>query len=145
MRILIDGDACPQKEKIAKIAREYDVSVIVYMDYAHISCCKDYIIKYCMVGKDSVDMLIVKDVQENDIVITQDYGLASLVLAKNALVLHVSGMMIDKNNIEELLLRRYVGYKERKQNKHLKGPRKRTKKDEAYFIAQLRSLLEKRK
>lgn len=145
MRILIDGDACPQKEEIAKIAREYDVSVIVYMDYAHISCCKDYIIKYCMVGKDSVDMLIVKDVQENDIVITQDYGLASLVLAKNALVLHVSGMMIDKNNIEELLLRRYVGYKERKQNKHLKGPRKRTKQDEAYFIAQLRSLLEKRK
>ena len=64
MRILVDGDATPQREEIAEIARKYNVEMIVYMDYAHLVESEDYTIKQCSVGSDSVDMMIVKDVKE---------------------------------------------------------------------------------
>lgn len=35
MRILIDGDACPQKEDILDIARKYHKEVLLFIDYAH--------------------------------------------------------------------------------------------------------------
>ena len=43
-----------------------------------------------------------------DIVITQDYGLASLVLAKGALVMHPSGAIYSKETIDTLLMSRYL-------------------------------------
>lgn len=141
LRILVDGDAAPQREDIAAIGKKYDVEVIVYMDYAHLVESEDYTIKQCSVGSDSVDMMIVKDVKENDIVITQDYGLSSLVLLKKAKVLHVNGSIIDENNIETLLMQRFVGAKLRKENKHLKGPKKRTKETEDRFIESLEKLI----
>lgn len=141
MRILVDGDACPQKEEIAKLAREYDIHLIVYMDYAHISYQEDYEVKQCEVGRDQVDMMIVNDVQKGDLVITQDFGLATLVLAKKAYVLHISGMRIHQENIDELMFRRYVGQKVRKANKHVNGPSKRTDDDKKYFLKQLELMI----
>lgn len=145
MRILIDGDACPQKKEITTIAKQYRIPVIVYIDYAHIMNDDEFEIKVCEIGHDHVDMMILQDVQENDLVITQDYGLASLVLMRKAKVLHVSGMMIDEKNIDELLMKRYDGYKQRQSDKHIRGPKKRTNKDETYFLKQLSLYLERGK
>jgi len=142
MRILVDGDACPNKEEITKVAKRYDLEMIVFVDYAHILEHEYYEVRYCEVGRDSVDMQIMKEVQKDDIVITQDYGLSSLLLIKEAKVLHVSGMVIDRDNIDDLLLRRYEGYKNRRKDKHLKGPKKRTDLDEFRFINQLITMIE---
>ncbi len=141
MRILVDGDATPQREDIASIAKRYGIEMIVYMDYAHLVNSDMYTVKQCSVGNDNVDMMIMSDVKENDLVITQDYGLASLVLTKKAKVLHVNGSIIDENNIDSLLMQRYVGAKLRKENKHLKGPKKRTKEIEDRFIEKLEELM----
>lgn len=141
MRILVDGDATPQREDIACIGKKYNVEVIVYMDYAHLVYSDEYTVKQCSVGSDSVDMMIISDVKENDLVITQDYGLSSLVLTKKAKVLHVNGTMIDESNIETLLMQRFVGAKLRKANKHIKGPKKRTKDIEDKFIESLEELI----
>lgn len=142
MRILVDGDACPNKEEIKDIAKLYQLPMIVFMDYAHILADEYYEVRQCEIGRDSVDMQIIHEVQKDDIVITQDYGLSSLILTKGAKVLHVSGMLVDRNNIDGLLMRRYQGYKERKKDKHLKGPKKRTYQDEVYFITQLVQMIE---
>lgn len=141
MRILVDGDACPNKEEIVKIAKEYQLEMIVFVDYAHILDDEYYEVRQCEIGRDSVDMQIVNEVQKDDIVITQDYGLSSLLLVKKTKVLHVSGMIIDKDNIDDLLMRRYQGYKDRRKDKHLKGPKKRTVQDKEYFLNQLISLI----
>ena len=141
MRVLIDGDACPQKSEISELTQRYQVKMIVFLDYAHLSQSTEYEVRYCEIGRDSVDLMIVNEVQSEDIVITQDYGLASLVIAKGAKVLHVSGKIIDLQNIDELLMSRYMGYKERQRNKHIKGPKKRTQNDNKYFISQLEKLL----
>ena len=43
---------------------------------------------------------------------------------KGAYILHISGMEITSQNINELLLRRYIGAHQRKSGKHIKGPSK---------------------
>ncbi len=142
MRILIDGDACPQKEDILKIAHQYFIDVILFIDYAHeVDMNRYQKVIYCDVDRDSVDSQIVKRVKENDLVITQDYGLAGLILSKKAKVLHLSGKMINENNIDELLFSRYASSKMRKMNKHLKGPNKRTEEDKKRFLNQLERIL----
>lgn len=145
MRILIDGDACPQKNDILALADKYHRKVLLFIDYAHQADedLYDEII-YCDIGSDSADMQILKRVQANDLVITQDYGLSALVLSKKAIVLHVNGMIIDESNIDELLFRRYGGAKIRKTNKHIKGPSVRNEQTKMYFINQLENILKER-
>ena len=138
MRIFIDGDACPQKEDILNIADKYKKEVLIFIDYAHeIDTSLYHEVIYCDVGSDSVDMQIINRIKKNDLLITQDYGLASLALSKEAKVLHVSGMIIDFNNIDELLFRRYGSAKLRKAKQRVKGPSARTREQKEYFIKQL--------
>ena len=141
MRILVDGDATPQREDIAFIAKKHNIEMIVYIDWAHIVYSDLYTVKQCSIGNDQVDKMIINDVKADDLVITQDYGLASLVLLKKAKVLHVNGTIIDDKNIDTLLMQRYVGTKLRKEDKHIKGPKKRTKDIENRFIESLEELL----
>ncbi|MEG0592915.1 MAG: DUF188 domain-containing protein [Coprobacillus sp.] len=141
MRLIVDGDACPNKEDIKKLAIMYDVEMLVFIDYAHVLEDDYYQVINCEIGSDSVDMAIVKNVQNGDIVITQDYGLAGLVLSKKAQVLHTSGQIIDNQNIDSLLFSRYVGAKMRKANQRTKGPAKRTDDVKEKFLEQLDALL----
>lgn len=84
MRILVDGDACPNKEDIKEIAIKYDVDMIVFVDYAHMIEDDYYQVRQCDIGQDSVDMAILNETQSDDLIITQDYGLAGLILSKGA-------------------------------------------------------------
>lgn len=137
MRILVDGDACPSKEVIVELAKKYQLEMLVFIDYAHTLSNHDYQVIMCEVGDDSVDMMIINSIQSGDIVITQDYGLASLVLSRQAKVVHTSGKIIDNLNIDQLLMTRYISAKQRKSGIRTKGPAKRTKADELYFKQQL--------
>ena len=144
MRILVDGDSFTDKAYIKELAFLYQIEMIIFTDYAHSIDEKEYQVRLCEIGKDSVDMVLIREVQPKDIVITQDYGLASLVLSKGARVLHVSGMIIDQSNIDGLMLQRFIGYKQRRKDKHLKGPRKRTENQRDKFLGQLKKLIEER-
>lgn len=141
MRILIDGDACPQKEDIVNIVRKYHLKMIVYVDFAHVFNNDEFEVKHCEVGHDHVDMMIINDALAGDIVITQDFGLASLVLMKKAKVLHVSGKILTNENINNHLMSRYVSSHLRRSRVRLKGPPQRTKVVESFFINQLENLI----
>ena len=134
MALLVDGDACPDLPAIRDLAWKYQVEMTVFVDYAHF-IQDDYF------RSDSVDLVLLKQVQANDLVITQDYGLASLVLSKGAKVLHISGKVIDDNNIEELLMSRYVSAKQRKSGRRTRGPAKRTDEVRNQFLKQLDKIL----
>lgn len=141
MKLLIDGDGCPDKEAIYQLSCRYHVEMIVFVDYAHIIKNRSYSVVYCEIGQDSVDMEILNQANVGDIVITQDYGLAGLLLSKGCTVLHVNGMIIDSNNIDSLLMTRYIGVKSRKRDKHIQGPRKRNRQDKEKLLKQLEYLL----
>ena len=53
MRILIDGDATPDIEKIAFLCDKYDIKMIVYCDMNHFFDYESVIM--CDQGNDSVD------------------------------------------------------------------------------------------
>ena len=140
MRVLIDGDASPVKELAINICKEFNKCCIIYLDYAH-EYESDYAdVIFCDKHKDSVDLRISNDCMKDDIVITQDYGLATLILSKGGVVVHNNGYIINNNNIDSLLESRYLGNKLRGKTR-IKGPRKRTIDDDIKFSNTLRFLL----
>lgn len=134
MRIIIDGDACPQKvrEICERAAREFNIDLIIVVDIEHY-ITSDYEIIVVEKGRDSVDYKIVEIFKQEDILVTQDYGLSSLVLNKAAAVIHTAGFFINNNNIDQLLESRYLGQKIRKAGGKTKGPSKRRKEQDINF------------
>ncbi|MGM0411637.1 MAG: YaiI/YqxD family protein [Bacillota bacterium] len=133
IRILVDGDSCPVIANVEKIAKEYNVAVLVFVDYDH-----ELDLNYAELIKmdtenQSVDMEIVNRASSKDIIITQDYGLAALVLAKDVYVLNFYGKRYTNKNIDSLLMRRHHNAKMRRAGKSHPNHSKRTKEDDKKF------------
>ena len=142
MRILIDADACPVKEIAIEIAKDYNLEVIMFFDNSH-QYEDDYSTVYILdKGRDSVDFFLLNKLQENDIVVTQDYGLASLSLTKKAHPISQNGTRFSNENIDAFLNRRYINAKARKMNVKVKGPSKRTLDQDNNFYNSLIKLIE---
>ena len=92
-------------------------------------------------ARDSVDLALINRTSFDDIVITQDYGLATMVLAKKARVLNQNGLIYTNNNIDGLLFDRHIGQKIRASGGRMTSIKKRTKEDDAKFEKALLSLL----
>ena len=73
-----------------------------------------------------MDFALVNRVKPGDVVVTQDYGLASMCLAKCARVLNQNGLEYTADNIDALMLRRY----ENKSSPCRKAPQGEPKADE---------------
>lgn len=93
-------------------------------------------------GADSVDFAIANRVSTDDIVITQDYGLASMCLAKCAKVLHQDGWLYTQDNIQALLFQRHAAKEYRAAGGRTKGPSKRKPAQDQAFISALNILLQ---
>lgn len=88
-----------------------------------------------------MDFALINRVQPGDIVITQDYGLASMCLARRARVLNQNGLEYMARNIDGLLARRHENKKLLRAGKHPKGPAKRTREQDEAFARALENLL----
>jgi uncharacterized protein YaiI (UPF0178 family) len=60
----------------------------------------------------------------DDIVVTQDYGLAAMVLGKGAQAANQNGLVFTNENIDKLLMERHVGAKVRRGGGRTKGPQR---------------------
>ncbi|WP_099187614.1 YaiI/YqxD family protein [Tepidibacter mesophilus] len=133
MRILVDADACPVKDIIIKIAKNFNIAVMMFIDTSHVLHDNYSQIITVGQGKDSVDMALINSVEEGDVIITQDYGLAAMVLAKKAHVINQNGLIYTDDNIDMLLLQRHLSQKARKARKRTRSAKKRTKLDNELF------------
>ena len=88
-----------------------------------------------------MDFAPVNRVIPGDIVITQDYGLATMCLARRARVLNQNGLEYTAQNIDGLLARRHENKKLLRAGKHPKGPAKRTMEQDEAFERALEKLL----
>lgn len=100
MRILVDGDNCSKQKQIEHIARQYKIKVIIYCSFSHQLKSNYAKIEMSDDGFNLVDNIIYKNCEEDDIVITNDIGLASLCLLKTKNVLTNYGKILTKKNIE---------------------------------------------
>ena len=136
MRVLIDADACPVVNIAIGLCKEFHTECLLLCDTAHAIHRDGASTLVFDKGADSVDFALANRVLPGDIVITQDYGLASMCLAKSAKVLHQDGWAYTEDNIQALLWSRHETKKYRQSSGRVKGPSKRTRaQDEAFYNA----------
>ena len=141
MRILIDADGCPVVNETIKVAHKFNLESIIFCDTSHNFDEKNIKVIVVSKGIDAVDFAILNNIEKGDIVITQDYGLASLVLSRNSYAINQSGMVYTNENIDELLYSRYISKKMRNSGARLKGPKKRDKSQNPVFEQNLEKLI----
>lgn len=142
MKLVIDADGCPVVSLAVKAAEKYGVHCVLVCDTAHVFSGISAEIITVSQGTDSADFRIVNLIDSNDTVVTQDYGLAAMCLAKNAQALNQNGLIYSQENIDELLLSRHIHKKVRRGGGRLKGPKKRTPQQDEAFQRALIKLLE---
>ena len=142
MKVLIDADACPVVDIAVKHCHKANVPCLLLCDTAH-ACYRDGAETLIFdKGTDSVDFALVNRVSAGDIVITQDYGLASMCLGRNARILHQDGWEYTLDNISGLMEQRHANKKHRLAGGRTKGPSKRTRQQDAAFEIAFQQLLQ---
>jgi uncharacterized protein YaiI (UPF0178 family) len=143
MQILVDADACPVKQSIVRIARQHNIPVTMLHDTSHEM--NDGYSKVITVDKaaDSVDYALMALLTRDDIVVTQDHGLAAMVIGKGAKALNQNGLVFTDKNMDMLLMERHIGQKVRRSGGRTKGPAKRSKDDDITFETALERLISK--
>lgn len=141
MKIVIDADGCPVVRLTLQIAKAHHILCTLVCDTAHSFSETDAEVLTVSKGRDSADFQIVNLLSAQDIVITQDYGLAAMCLARSARVLNQNGLIFDAQNMDSLLWNRYLHKKQRMAGGHFKGPKKRSAAQDKQFEAALIQLL----
>ena len=142
MRVLIDADGCPVVDISVRLCRQHSCGCVLLCDTSHTMNREGAETLVFDKGADSVDFALVNRVTSGDIVITQDYGLASMCLARGARVLHQDGWEYTEYNIQALLFQRHESGKYRRSGGRVKGPRKRTNQQDKDFESALQKLLQ---
>lgn len=136
MKIYVDADASPVKNIAIAVAKGAEIPVVLVKSYAHFSNDEEPVgveTVYVDTGAEAADYKIMQLAKKDDIIITQDYGLASLGMAKGCQVLHHMGFAYTNENIDRLLDSRYISAMARKSGQRTKGPKAFTQEDKAKF------------
>lgn len=141
MKIVIDADACP-KQVLAicmELGHQFNIPVWTIASFNHHILSDHHVI----VGNASqeADIKVMNSTDSGDIVVTQDWGLASMILGKGAYCLSPSGKEYRSETIEFLLEEREIKAKFRRSGGRTKGPSKRTRENDLYFKTSLERLL----
>jgi uncharacterized protein YaiI (UPF0178 family) len=142
MTILIDADGCPVVDIAVKIASERKAKCIILCDTSHVFEKAGARTITVSKGNDSVDFALVNMVKAGDVVVTQDYGLAAMCLARGAIPISQDGMVYTNDNIDALLLARHTAKKIRMSGGRLKGSSKRMPEQNTAFERTLKELLQ---
>ncbi len=141
MKIIVDADACPGKALIIQTARAHHLKVLLVADTNH-QLMDDYAeILQVDPGKDAADIALINRINPGDVVITQDYGVASMALARGAFSMHPKGFCYTKENIDQLMFERFLGQKARRGGMRTKGPKPRRSEDDLQLQRCLEGLL----
>lgn len=145
MKVLVDADACPVIKIVERVAKENNIEVILLCDTNHVLTSDYSQVKVIGAGADAVDFALVNQCTKGDIVVTQDYGVAAMILGKGAYGIHQSGKWYTNENIDQMLMERHMAKKARRSSNkhHMKGPAKRTDEDDIRFKESFEKLIKK--
>lgn len=146
MKILVDADACPVKEIIIKETKELNIPVTLVSSFSHFSSQEypRYVETiYVEAGRDAADFKIVQLANREDVIITQDYGLASLLLPKGCTVLHHKGFEYKSETIDTMLQTRHLSAMARKSGQRTKGPKAMSAEDREKFTRLFKRVLDR--
>lgn len=126
-KILVDADACPVKDIIIEIATQFNMHVIMYSNFSHEININHHLVEVIRVdnGSDIADFKIANNTNKYDFVVTQDYGLATMILSKSAFAISPTGLVFDNSNIDSLLLNRHINKVNRRHKKYTNIPKRK--------------------
>ena len=97
------------------ICKKDNVELHVYHNYnvdINLFYGNDHVVD---IDKDAADYAILNNAKRNDIVATDDYGLACMCIGKGCFVLNKKGVYINNHNLETFLASRYAFQEARRQ------------------------------
>lgn len=144
MKLIIDADSCPVREIAIKIAKENRIKVLIISSISQNLDGEEGIsIRFVDSLPQEADIAIINSSEKEDIIVTYDQGLASIVLRKGAKVISPDGKIFTERNIEHLLESRDIKRRLRERGMKIKGPKKRKRIQDVIFEKNLKRLLEK--
>ena len=144
MKVIIDADACPVKDIVIKETKDENIEVVLVSSLSHFSSKElDSHVRtiYVDAGPDAADYKIVQLAEAGDVIVTQDYGLASLLLSKGCTVLHHTGFEYNKMNMDYLLETRHMSSVIRRGGGRTKGPKALSQEDKNSFLKAFQEVL----
>lgn len=142
--IFVDGDACPVKEEVYKVARRTGCPVHVVSN-AFMRVPPHVQLTVVEAGPDVADDWIGERVQPSDIVITNDIPLASRALKAGGLALGANGKPFTASSIGAALAQRELMEHLRSFGEVMGGPKPFTQADRSRFLSALDVAVQKAK
>lgn len=142
MKIIIDSDACPRPvfQICKEISKQYELELLTVSSFDH-NIISDNHITVDNISQ-AADLKIMNIVSKDDIVVTQDWGLAAMILGKKAKCIGTNGKEYKNSNIDFLLEERETKAKLRRNGKRTKGSSKRPVDADIDFKRSLVRLIE---
>ncbi|NLX75546.1 MAG: DUF188 domain-containing protein [Synergistaceae bacterium] len=141
MKIIVDADACPKNVLLytIKAGKKANIQVVTVASFNH-NIESDL---HITVGNASqeADIKVMNLTEAGDIVITQDWGLAAMVLSKKAYAINPIGIEYLSDKMDFMLEERNIKAEFRKSGGRTKGPSKRKSEDDDRFSKTLDSII----
>jgi uncharacterized protein YaiI (UPF0178 family) len=141
MKIIVDADAAPKMvlEICRRAAADFKIALWTVANFNHNIVSDNHVV----VGNSSqeADLRVMNMTAAGDVVVTQDYGLAAMVLGKGAAALSPHGKVYREETINFMLEERDMKARFRRGGGRTRGPRKRTPEDDERFQKALNSIL----
>lgn len=140
--IFVDADACPVVDDVVEIAGERPVRLVHNAHHRHER--SEHNVECWVTGdrQDQADHMIHRRSEPGDVIVTDDLGLAALVLARGCRVVRFRGGRPNEDTIEHQLAMRHHAARQRRSGRRMSGPPAFTEKDRARFRRALRDCLE---
>lgn len=141
LRIIVDADACPKSvlQHTLETGAKHSIPVITVASFNHNIISSQHITVES--GSQEADLKIINITMPGDIIITQDWGLAALVLSKKASAISPAGIEYDPERMTFMLEEREIKAKFRRNGGRTKGPKKRAAEDDIRFLRTLENMV----
>ncbi|HKI33109.1 MAG TPA: YaiI/YqxD family protein [Gemmataceae bacterium] len=137
LTIYVDGDACPVKEQVYRVARRYGLRVAVVANAPLRVPAVPLVELVVRPGFGAADDWIAQEGGPGDIVVTSDIPLAARCLAKGARVLDPKGRPFTDSDIGSALAMRDLREELRQGGAVTGGPSPMMPKDRSRFLSKL--------
>ena len=144
MKILVDADACPVTEDIIDEARKRRMEVCLFSNFCHQHPDRDGVRVFTLDNApEASDFALMNHAEPDDIAVTQDHGLACMLLGKKTRILSPRGRLYTPENIDRLMQVRHITRKRKRSGKKIRGKQPPfSENDRQKFMSNFIALLE---
>ena len=144
IRIVVDGDACPVKDEIFRVATRFGLKVLLVSN-SPLRVPRNPLFQSVVVAKgqfDGADDWIVEQITDRDIAVTGDIPLAARCLEKGARALDAKGRVYSPDSIGDALAGRELMTHLRAMGEMGGGPPPFSARDRSTFLQRLDDLIQ---